>query len=306
MPILASPGTEPPVDTAEQWAGLEVLWTDVTGRTWDLNSPDDGVILHQGGVRGLGMPPITRYNTQAPALPGSRWRGHRVAEREAFWPLFVWGDTSDEWLARDRAWWRGLRPDGLGVWSIGTPDGQRRRLSLRYVEDGDPSFDVDPSVAGWYVYGLTLVAEQPYWEGEAVARTWETASTSPWFSGAGGVVTISPGNTVDTATIDNPGDVEAWPIWTVTGPCSTADLGIGGGHVALGAAVAGGASVVIDTRPDRMTATTDLGADISASVIWAPLPVPPAVGVPAAITLTGTGAGTRAGLSFTPLHYRAW
>ena len=307
MPILAYLGSgPPPVQPVQQWFGMDVSWTDCNGITWDLNNDD--VLLVQGDVRGLGMPKFDRYTQSGPALAGSAFKGWRTQEREVFWPILVhtFGSTA-EWLSLDQRFWAGMRPDALGTWTITTPDGAARCLDLRFEDDGDASFSRDPMLAGWFVYGITLVAEQPYWRGETIARTWQVSGDSNWLSPSAGVFVISTGSNIDTATATNPGDVDAWPVWRVTGPAGSASLGIGGGVVEYTAAIGSGVTVEIDTRPDKMTAIRlDTGDDVSANATWSPLPVPPGVSVETALALSSAGDAARVELNLTPLYFRAW
>ena len=220
----------------------------------DLMDPSsDGLMLVQDGVRGLSMPPVQRWSSVSPALDGSRWRGFRVQEREVFWPLLVWStEGTDAWVERDSQLWRMLRPEDQGTWTVATVQGGYRSLRLRIVDDGDHMFRRDPLKTGWTVYGIKLVAEQPFWEGEKQTVSWDNETLEPFFPGP--PFTISGSNSMDDAVLDNPGDVAAWPVWTVWGPCSSAEIGVGGRKISIPFAVADDETLVIDTRPDAQTA----------------------------------------------------
>lgn len=328
MPIIApvqtpvTPGgggttpTTPPPDLPPEitdgWAGLSVTWTSAGGQIWDLTSPDSGVVLANQGVRGLNMPPITRYSTTTPALAGSRYTGFRIAEREVFWPLFIFSSIgSIDFVSRDSGFWNTMRPDQPGLWTITREGGTPRFLSCRYADDGDQSYETDPVLSGWILYGITLVADtQPMWQGLTLTNTFlQGSSPGGWFAGTGtgAVFLIGPSSTLGGAIVQNPGDVDAWPVWTVHGPCDAgSSLGVGGGTVVLNQAVPAGRAVVIDTRPDAMTAITSLGVDVSGLVSWAALPCPPGERVVADIALTGPGSGAYVAMDITPLYYRAW
>jgi hypothetical protein len=76
--------------------------------------------------------------------------------------------------------------------------------------------------------------------------------------------------------VTNAGDVEAWPVWTITGPGSgivlrnlttgqSMDFGVG--------ALAAGNTVVVDTRPGAKTAVANGSINVfpflsAASVLW--------------------------------------
>lgn len=284
-----------------------MTWTPDGGDPIDLLDPAaDGVMLVQDGVRGLGMPPVQRYTSSSAAVHGSRWRGHRVDERDVFWPIFVWSDQgTDAWLARDTAWWRSMRPDVLGWWEVAT-SAAVRRLRCRWVDDGDHSFSADPSRRGWDLYGVKLVAEDPWWHGPTVQVEWAQQSGVTLLPGP--PFDISSANSMGSATMRNPGDVPAWPIWSIPGPSSSATVGIAGKQIQVPFAVAAGETLVVDTRPQAMTAMlhTAAGAVVNKTGLLGPsvfAPIP--AGGAADLTLTSAGGGpVQAALD--PLFYRAW
>lgn len=275
---------------------------------WALNLIDPaahGLMLVQDGVRGLGMPAVQRWASTAPAVHGSRWRGHRVEEREVHWPLLVWSDRgTDAWLERDRALWAGLRPDLVGLWQVATASGWRR-LRLRWVE-ADDQYARDPLRAGWNVYGIRLVAEQPFWEGETRVVEWGAATAVPFFPGP--PFTIGGGQDLGSATLTNPGDVPAWTTWRVHGPCPSARVGVAGRVIEVPFGITAGQTLVIDTAPEAQTAILHTtpdgeGVDRTGQLGAASFaPVPPGESV----ELSLQAAGGRVSCELTPLYYRAW
>lgn len=161
-----------------EWMGLRPTWTGWDGSVFDLANRDGGVLLKRTGTRGLSMPPRQRYKSDSPGVNGARYRGGRFLERDVFWPLSVSdGESSQRWVARDRAFWRTMHPDRPGVWRVTHPDGTSRSLVCRFVDDGNASFGPAPMSIGWARYGISLVAEQPFWEGAPITRTFQ--STPP-------------------------------------------------------------------------------------------------------------------------------
>lgn len=303
--ILAAPTTAPQfAGMTQQWTHMGHTWTGWDDSVWDLCGDASGVVL-LSGVRGLTMPPADRYASASPAVAGSRWRGHRVAEREVFWPVKVWADAgSAAWLAYDRAWWNTMRPDKLGTWAVTQTTGETRSLRLRFVDDGQHSVQVDPGLIGWERYGITLVAEDPYWEGEPISRTWETATPDEFFGTGAPSFFISSGNTLDNAKITNPGDVEAWPVWTLNGPITAAEVGVGGESIEVPFAVADGSSLTIDTDPRAQTAITSAGVDRTEDLGEVGFTaIPAGASIPLALAVTGAGSVS---VSVTPRYYRAW
>ncbi len=320
MPLLqttvAEAPYEPPIPVGDDgiaWGGLRNSWTGWDGSTWPLTR-ESGVYLLASGVRGHAMPPVQRYTSQAPMLAGSRWRGSRTEERDVFWPLCVWHDQSSQaWIERDRAFWRTMHPDRPGVWTVHQPNGESRSLVCRYADDESHAYTVSPAAFGWAMYGVRLIAEQPYWQGEPIVREWRASDPVPFF-GPPGVINISSGATLGSATITNPGDVTGHVIWTVYGPFTSAQLGVQGKLIEIPFSVPDGRALRVDTRPDRLLATShnvvdgalrdDVVRDLTDSLgdaQWTGIPA--GADVPLSLAVAGTGA-IRAELP--PLFYRAW
>jgi len=290
-----------------------MTWT-AKGVQWSLSNPESGLFLLPG-VRGLGSVRTDRHVTTSPGAAGSRFEGVSVLDREVFWPVHIYHDTgSMDWLLRDRAFWAGMDPADTGVWTVTHPDGSHRSLTLRFTSDGDHTSNGDPVYRGWETYGITLVAERPYWEGAPVVKAFAgTAPPDPFFPdpGTGEVVNIAPGYSVSNAAMDNPGDVESYPRWFIEGPATEATVGVGGVVVDVPFEVLTGQTLIIESDPDNIGATlydvTVAGMDLKPSerVIGEHLinpvdktkqlgeadfsPIPAGQQVPLSLTLVGLG-----------------
>ncbi|EYR64679.1 hypothetical protein N866_07205 [Actinotalea ferrariae CF5-4] len=321
--VYAVPG-RPPAPPANPWPGMRMTWTGWDGSEWDLTDPEASGVSLQAGVRGLLMPPFRRHTTSSPAVAGSRPRGYSTDERPVFWPVKVFQDTSSQdWIDHDAAFWRTLAPGRTGVWTVTQPSGRSRSLRCRFEELQD-GLDIDPSLMGWVVYGITLVAEEPFWTGEPVTRQFVPSTTVPFFPGP--PFGISEGSLSTSAAIDNPGDEPAYLSWWLHGP-TTGTFGVGGRVIDVPFEVAPGRTLVLDSAPtvrgareidtppaglspqqettwvsERLrTAAVDRTKDLGATSKWGA--VPAGTAVPLSVAAVGTGA-LRA--SLLPQHYRAW
>jgi hypothetical protein len=301
----------PPVPAAPAWAGLGMRWAS-KGTEWALTDPSTGLFL-MPGVRGLGSVASTRHSTESPAVAGSRFEGASFLDREVFWPLHIFSDAgSVDWMHRDRAFWRTMDPEDTGVWTVTHPDGAHRSLRLRFQSDGDRALDLDPLRSGWASYGITLVAERPFWEGVPEVRSFAgQAPPLPFFEPTGPqVVNIASGYSVANASMDNPGDVESYPRWFIEGPALTASVGVGSMVVDVPFEVPEGQCLVIESDPDLIGATlydvvsgapskpservvgVDLinPVDMTAALGEADFaPIPAGTAVPLSLTLVGLG-----------------
>lgn len=304
--FLAAPSFVPAPPVKPIFVSSQHTWTDYTGTVWDISGRSSGVYL-RAGVRGMNMPPITRYTSKSPAVAGSRWRGSITDEREVFWPLHLFQKNgSQEWLDHDARFWSTLNPDRTGVWTVEQPNGTARSLTLRFADDGGQSFDTSPELFGWCAYSVNLIAEQPYWVGEPITRTWgQPAETFNYYGGVAGYgppYYITSASTMASANIDNPGDVPAWPVWTLQAPFVSASVGVGGKSVQVPFAMSEG-WLRINSDPTRQTAVDHLGADRTTQlgqVKWGD--VPAGSSVPLAVNMVGAGSVR---LDLTPRYYRA-
>jgi len=283
-----------------------MVWTGWDGSEWELTKPSSGVFLTGKGVEGLGMPEHLAWVGESPATHGQYYRGFVVEPRQVFWPVYLYSDAgSDDWLERDRAFWRSLQPGMHGTWSVTTPRGGKRSLSCRFVDDGRHAFQMDPMFRGWASYGVSLIADSPFWTGEPVRRTWSQSDAVDFYGGAvkGPPFNISSGSQLSTAKLTNEGDLEAWPVWTIRGPLTSVTVGVDGRTVQWNETLTADDILVIDTDPTVQSAGLN-GVDVTAQLGSADFaPIPAGHERPLSLTMAGTGSVEA---SITPRYFRAW
>lgn len=305
-----------PTAPPRPWIGLGMTWTGWDGSLWNLTVPAEGVVMLPG-LRGHNMPPVVHYTTAYPTVAGARWRGHTVDQREVFWPIQIFCDTTSQaWIDRDRAFWKTMRPEKTGTWTVTQPSGQKRYLHCRFDNDGDQTFQHDPVLHGWSNYGITMKANAAYWQGDPLVRQWADGSPVPFFPTAGEGFRISPSTDFSTATMTNPGDVPAWPLWELTGFLSAASVGLDGKHITVPFTINTGQVLIINSDPTAQSATLyDYTGSGASRVLTNPVDktmalgsidfcaIPPQENLPLTLAVTGTGKIT---LKLTPLYHRAW
>lgn len=248
----------PPAPAAPAWRGLSLSWTGWDGSEWELTRPAAGLFLRPG-VRGLQLPAFDRLSSSSPMVPGSRHRGSSTKDRDVFWPLYLYSDAgSAGFMERDRAFWRSLDPEFEGTWAASLPDGTRRTLGLRLI-GADDDLTHDPVQRGWAKYGINLLADQPYWLGETVRRSWAQgdmrnfyiteADRTTYGYPADAIHYLSAGGALGTATFTNDGDVPTYPVWTAVGATTAVSFGVGGADIIVPFAIPAGYAVQIDTDP---------------------------------------------------------
>lgn len=287
----------PPPPPAPKWQGYRMTWTGADGSTWNLDG-SDGVLLTKEGLVGLHMPAYDRFTSTSPSRPGSRHRGSRAKERPVEWNLLVWSDESSEaWREIDRAFWRSFDPDAPGTWTVTDPRGRSLSLRCRFVGPEGAGYDSDPGKRGWALYQVQLVATDPFWVGAPIEESWRQAAPVPFFDLAGSPpFNIMSGASTAGATMTNPGDVEAYPVWTVADTMLSLSITVDGGEIVL-PTVAQGQTLTVDTDPAvALAILTDVdGAryDVSGLVDpWDPRPIPPGADVPLLLVADGFGTIT--------------
>ena len=330
MPFITGSVTPPgPIapPPAQPVNGLDVVrvqhvWTGWNGARYELSNPDGGVFFTQSGLRGLTMPPFRRFTSSSPALAGTRYRDSQADERTIFWPLYLYFDgNSSDWGEFDAGFWKTMNPRRPGVWSVTTPHAGTRTLRCRYDSDGDQGYDRDPFVFGWAGYGVNLVAEQPFWQGAPIRRSWMAGPATSFLPGTG-TIFISPGSSTANAVITNPGDEPSWMTWIAVGPFDAGtSVGIGTRQIPL-PAVGVGRALTIDTSPDRLIA---LEYDVTYDIDGYPAlngepdertdelglaadfaPIPEGAEVRLDISLASPSPAARVFGYLTPYYHRAW
>lgn len=303
-----SPAPTPP-SLLRPFTSAQHQWTGWDGSTWDLNDTERGVFLTDAGVRGLKNPRAERWVSESPTTHGSRRRGGRFKEREVHWNIAVFGDSSEEWISLEAAWWKTLDVDMAGMWTVTLPGRAPRSLMCRFVDDGDHTYDVDPVGEGWAVYGINLVAEDPFWRSSPVVRSWTSVEGVPFLDPDGSPpLHISPSATLSSAEVTNPGDLEAWPLWRATARpggsgVTSVQVGVSGQLVSFGQPLLAGQTLEIQTDPTDQRAFLD-GEEVThllSTFDFAPIPA--GESVPLQLAMTGDGEVTA---SFYPRYLRAW
>lgn len=281
-------------------------WIGFDGTVWDLHSGAQGVALLNEGLVGLHMPRFDRYTSTSRVVPGHRLRGTHAKPRDVVWPLFIHSDVQSLWLSVEQGFWHTIHPEIPGTWRVGVGTQKVRELKLTGKFDDDHAYPMDPYKNGWAKYVLELEAAQPFWEGEVISRTFHVGDGGVDFFDAGGSPPfhITRGQTFESAVISNPGDVEAYPTWTLEGPLDTIEVGVGSATVTVPVALEPGAGdvLVIDTDPRNQSATLN-GVDVSTTLGFQNFaPIGAGEDRPLTVVASDTGEIT---CELVPLYFRA-
>jgi hypothetical protein len=188
---------------------------------------------------------------------------------------------------------------------ITRPDGTAREIEA-YYEDGWTGTAGENWVSANPV--LTLYCPDGYWrdvDAQVVRREHQTAGRpflSPFLS-------VSNSQVLGASAINNPGDVDAWPSWTITGPAAsvTATNATTGEAFTIDYDLLAGEQITITTTRLRPLVRGPGGQNLVGSlnwpgaVLWSLLPGVNDVN----FSIAGSAEGTAIELAFHPRYEAA-
>lgn len=249
-----------------------ITWVDSDGTATVLSDAAATRVSYE--LAGRFMPPVSFIEDDVPGMDGARLREVRVRPRDVTIPVAVVGADQTEVRTTLRSLMRMFNPKrGDGKLRVTGPDGTVRDLTCRYSQGLEVEERFEKFV-GWQRAVVVLRAVDPYW--------YDTSSTSATYT-LGASTTFFPffplvlnsDTVLGTQTIDNTGDVEAFPVWTVHGPCSSIKLTntTTDEVIDLPVTLTATQTVTVDTRPFRKTVVRDDGTNLygsltTASALW--------------------------------------
>lgn len=317
MPLLAGALVAP---TPAPDAGTPVVqiretatatWIDPSGTAWPLTNPDLGYFTLDA-VTGLGATPINLTVDAAPR-GGKTVRHIQPDSRTILWPLHMYGTSHVEFMQRYRALARAFtrtRREGPGTLVVARPDGTEREIQAYYEQgfDNQPGqgFLNDDVV-------LSLFCPDGYWRDRSALNQIRAYAVSG--SHLNPYPTISSSQVLGATTLSNPGEAEAYPVWTITGPATlitVSNVDTGEGFIidpnATGIAhgnLLTGETVTVTTEPPAIRGPA--GQVWTAALNWPGavlFPIDPGL-TNVNFTVAGSGPGTSISLTFQP-RYETW
>lgn len=211
------------------------------------------------GMTGRLMPPVLVSSQQIPQQDGAVLRSAAYDVRSVVVPIVLRGASRDAYRTTLRALAASLNPKrGDGTLRV-TVNGVARDLYCRYVDGMGFAEDL-PSDG---LPSLLFQAYDPFWY-DTTSTTQAFTSGSPQSFFPIPPITLSSSTVFALTSVNNTGDVEAWPVWTVTGPGSGLVLRnlTTGKVLALTRTIAAGEVITIDTRPRVKTVLTAAGVSL--------------------------------------------
>lgn len=252
-----------------------VEWIDPDGNSTTLDT--------DGDVTDRFMPKIEFEEDGVPGQPGLRLRDTRHGVHEFGIPFWVGAASQIALRTALRAIVKAMDPTrGAGRIRVTAPGGDQREIWCRIsgglgLKEGSGSTGpTDQLVVG------VFRAHDPYWYDVSATQTTFSITSVPSFFPWGGTVLfrLTSSEIFADGTVDNLGDVDTWPVWTITGPGGVVTLtNLTTGETTAFTATTLGISetITIDTRPGVKTVTkgdgTNLFPDLSTlSSLWPLVP----------------------------------
>lgn len=214
------------------------------------------------GIFGLNMPPFALHTSESPELDGEQLDDVATLARPIHLPMLLTGRTEEEFRERARDLCDIFDPrHGEASLEIAYADGTRKSVTVIKEMGLEGSEKVEEAGVRWWKYNLDLLANDPWWNGPPLSQTWTHSPPVPALP-----ITprrVSSSTTFELATLHNPGQVESYPLWTITGP----NTGIlarrrdTGEQFELTGALLAKKTVTVNTRPRFTDVRHSDGAD---------------------------------------------
>ncbi len=240
--------------------------------SWEWIDPDGTAtgLTVEYDVDGLFAPPVEISSRVVPGQPGAVVYQTRHGVREFSLALYERNDDPALLHARLRALVYAMDPTrGAGRLRATTPAGDQREITCRVLSGmGLSQVRGAQSLSTHQRAEVTFQAADPYWYDTSDTVTdYTIGATAPFFPIF--PLRLSSSEVFVDGTVDNLGDLETWPVWTLTGPgssISVRNLTTGALTTINGLTLAAGETVTIDTRPTIKTVTRGDGANLFGSL----------------------------------------
>lgn len=228
---------------------LQYSWVDRFGSVHDLTYQSSPRLFVDRGTTGLGTPGVELVDDKLPQAAGSLVRRIGTQPRRIELPIHIREDTLAELIARVdqvRNWFytgdeRLLQP---GYLRVTRPNDEIRQLQCYYAGGLDGDMDTGSPVFTRFI--VSLYAPDPW-------PTAPAADTAGW---------LSTDVDLPTVSVLNDGELDAYPIWTITGPATQVNVNnttTGKGWLyssgLVGFNLAAGKTLTIDSRPASFRTT---------------------------------------------------
>lgn len=290
---------------SEDAGTMVATWTDPAGTVWYLtDDSDERGYFTTPEIAGWGAQPY-EIITDPHARGGEVVRYIRQQPARITWPLHIWGDSHMEFVQRYRALRRAflstVHYGQNGVLRVQRPDGSYREIDAFYEdgfggEAGENWLSANPV--------LTLFCPEGGWRGSEHISDERTAGAGASF--AAPFLTLSSSQIIGDTVISNPGELTAWPDWTITGPCTavTATSATTGHTWTITYTLLAGETITVETGGSRPGVRGPAGQVLSTALNWPTAYLWPLMPGDNSVSFSvaGAGTGTKIRFDFHPMY----
>jgi hypothetical protein len=301
---------------------IGVKWLSPGGDLLELRD-NPNIRLTNDGLAGLRQGPTEAFTRSAAGSDGDLFQGWRALARSILLPIDVHSTLDGpigalDYYALQTRVDRAFRPDRNGTLYVTAPDGSTRQLDARLAGDEGDELAIDPTVDAGLTTVYSLISDLGYWFGP---WTWRrlveaNAGVRSFYDADGDGNQRGPDfyqsddYFTGRATLTNPGDVDAWPIWEFNGPHEGIDIVVQGRLIRRTRPLAAGHQLTIDTRDRQKVAWLRRGGEgtplenVTGTFDSFQLArIPDGDEVPVNVIVHGTGS---ARVGFQPRYFRAF
>jgi hypothetical protein len=210
------------------------------------NSYSDFVLT--SGVLGFGIPP-TKVRISESVSAGGVWRNTKRGVRDIDLPVLVTGTNRQDVENKLRRL-SNLLQDINGPTRVRATynDGTAYELAAHYVGGGDVEYGADKGAdrAKWVI---SMQAPNPYWQSvDPENFTLQLSSGRGLLKSTSlSKLSLSGSYGFGDVTLLNPGDVIAYPVWVISGPCDSVSISQNGVGFVYDEAIGADETVTVDT-----------------------------------------------------------
>ena len=273
----------------------------LTGANGDTVTFDYQNYVLNPGFAGLGIPPA-EVRIEPSAGDGGVFRNTKRGIREVDLPITVLGTSRNDVQTKLRRLSR-LLNDTTGPTRLTATysSGESVFLEGHYVAGAESQWGDDAGLV-WNRWVITLQCPNPFWQSTTV----DEFVVTPGNTGRGLLprlvnLKLTSSQVFGVITVDNQGDVPAYPIWYIRGPLSNVNIANNGSSFGFNAPVLAGETITVNTKTGETT--DDLGTNRYSLLNPAPklFRIEPGV---SSITVEGTNAtnASEVRLDYSPLY----
>lgn len=233
----------------------------LTGGNGDKITFDNENFVLNTGLSGISSIPATQVRIDPSAGNGGVWRNSKRGVRDVDLPITVIGSDRADVESKLRRLAR-LTQDALGVTDLAAEysDETSLTLGLHYVGGAEAGAWGSDTGSTWCKWVMSFQAPTPFWESTTV----QSFSVTSGNTGRGllpqlSKLRVSSSQALGVVTVNNTGDVAAYPVWTVLGPVTSLQIDNGSQAFGFNAPVLAGQTITIDTETGLVT--DDSGAN---------------------------------------------